>query len=220
MRGRTAVNGDADTIGRVLSAAEILFAEKGQDKASLRELTSLAGVNLAAVNYHFGSKDALAEAVFDRLSARVNKQRTEALSRCVAIARKEGRPPRLKDILETFIEPYVGLGSEQTGVLLARFLLQHRVSPSPLTRRILRKHFDPMAKLYIEALGEACPGIDAPDIVWRYIFMSSAVVFSVVDSRKDNRVARLSGGAADASEREDFRTALLHFLHGAFSAGT
>src|SRR5690349_13215808 len=56
----------SDTVERILDAAEILFAEKGFSETSLRLITSKAQVNLAAVNYHFGSKKSLIQAVFSR----------------------------------------------------------------------------------------------------------------------------------------------------------
>ena len=56
----------SDTVQRILDAAEVLFAQKGFAETSLRAITSRAGVNLAAVNYHFGSKEALVQAVFER----------------------------------------------------------------------------------------------------------------------------------------------------------
>ena len=66
---------------RILSAAEVLFARHGFDGASLRQLTAAAGVNLAAVNYHFGSKDRLVEEVFRRRLDELNSRRLKALSR-------------------------------------------------------------------------------------------------------------------------------------------
>ncbi|MDY3198352.1 MAG: TetR family transcriptional regulator, partial [Pseudomonadaceae bacterium] len=56
----------SETVERILDAAEQLFAEKGFAETSLRLITSKAGVNLAAVNYHFGSKKSLIQAVFTR----------------------------------------------------------------------------------------------------------------------------------------------------------
>jgi AcrR family transcriptional regulator len=63
------VNRTGSTKERILGAAETLFAQRGFDGASLRQLTSAAGVNLAAVNYHFGSKEKLVEQVFRRRRA-------------------------------------------------------------------------------------------------------------------------------------------------------
>lgn len=209
--------GDDDTMAKVLSAAEVLFAEKGHDKASLRELTARAGVNLAAVNYHFGSKEGLAEAVFESLSRRVNDKRVEDLDHYLAGLPATGQPS-LDRILDIFVEPYLAEGNDAQGILLARFILHHRLAPSDLTQRIMRKHFDPMAKRFVEALSRACPHVDTAELFWRYMFMVSSVVLPLTDAAKDNRIARLSAGKADITRRDEFRGALIRFLKGGITA--
>jgi AcrR family transcriptional regulator len=209
--------GDDDTMAKVLSAAEILFAEKGHEKASLRELTARAGVNLAAVNYHFGSKEGLAEAVFESLSRRVNEKRVADLEHYLAGV-PSAELPSLDRILEIFVAPYLAEGNDAQGILLARFILHHRLAPSDLTQRIMRKHFDPMAKCFVEALSRACPHVDTAELFWRYMFMVSSVVLTLTDTTKDNRIARLSGGRADTSRRDEFRGALIRFLKGGIAA--
>src|SRR5665213_146174 len=75
------VNSSGSTKERILGAAEVLFAQRGFDGASLRQLTTAAGVNLAAVNYHFGSKDKLVEEVFRRRLDALNASRLAALDK-------------------------------------------------------------------------------------------------------------------------------------------
>ncbi len=200
---------------RILAAAERLFATRGFD-ISLREITELADVNIAAVNYHFGSKMNLAEVLFDRVSREVNGKRLEDLDRIMAEAKRLDRPPVLDSIILAFIKPYLDLS--EGGHLLARLILQHRIEPTDLTRQIIKTHFDPMAKRFIEAFRLAVPSVDPVAFFWRYVFMVGAVVLTVTDTGPGNRLDRLSDGGADARNKEEFQNALLAFLRGGISA--
>ncbi|WP_188607158.1 TetR family transcriptional regulator [Chelatococcus reniformis] len=195
-----------------MQAAEFVFAEKGVDKATLREITGRANVNLAAVSYYFGSKSDLTLAVFSQLSTRLNKQRLVDLEDCLARAKAAKCPPELKAILEIFIRPYVDTG--ESGRLFARLVMQHRIAPTDLTRAIIKRHFDPMAKRFIEAISLACPHLEPNDFFWRYAFMIGTVVYSVADLSIRDRTAQLSEGKIDAGNARDFRDAMVNFLIG------
>jgi len=200
---------------RILAAAERLFATRGFD-ISLREITELADVNIAAVNYHFGSKTNLTEVLFDRVSREVNGKRLEDLDHIMAEAKRHDRSPVLDSIILAFIKPYLDLS--EGGHLLARLILQHRIEPTDLTRQIIKTHFDPMAKRFIEAFRLAVPSVDPAAFFWRYVFMVGAVVLTVTDTGPGNRLDRLSDGGADARNRDEFQNALLAFLRGGLSA--
>jgi AcrR family transcriptional regulator len=205
---------------KILAAATALFAERGVAGASLRELTAKAGVNVAAVNYHFGSKERLEEAVFEDLAARINKQRLDSLKAVLKDAAVRKERPQLQSILETFVEPYLGGAEPGQGELLAQLILKHRLSPTELTTRLMRTHFDPMAKKYVAAFSSACPEIDAQEFVWRYMFMTSAVVLTATDRHKNNRVMTISSGKQSATDSSALRSTLMRFLVGGLAAGT
>ena len=217
MRSKQPSEVAATTADRVLAVAEAVFSEKGQDKGSLREITSRAGVNLAAVGYHFGSKEALASEVFARLASRVNKARVAQLDVYLA-GGASGRRPDVAKIVSIFLQPYLGEGSERSGLLMARFILQHRLSPTAMSKKIIARHFDPMARRFIEGLAQACPDLSSADLHWRYSFMVSTVVLTITDRSKDNRLARLSNGLVDATRTDVMREALIGFLVGALAA--
>lgn len=211
---------DTATKMRVIDSAIELFAEHGIDAVPVRLLTSHAGVNIAAINYHFGNKDALAETVFGELSSRVNARRVAALEALLGGAAAKRRKPKTTDILAVFIDAYIGPDAGTEGRLLAHLILKHRVAPSAMTHRVIRKHFDPMAKMFVNALRAAVPSISEKEMFWRYTFMVSAVVLSLSDRGKNNRLLRISGGAADASDIEEMRAALLRFLTGGIETPT
>ena len=129
---------EADTRARIIQAAIELFGEKGVDRVSLRELTAHASVNVASVNYHFGSKEGLAEAVFEKLAHEVNSRRTEELE---ALLKRSGhRQARLENIIDIFMKPYFDAASRRTGALLAQMILRHRIAPTQATNRIIAEH--------------------------------------------------------------------------------
>ena len=207
-----------DTKARVIAAATRLFAEKGMEKVVLRELTSAAGVNLAAVNYHFGSKEALCEAVLDSLSERVNARRLAHLRQVLDEARRAGQRPALRAVLDTFIAPYLDADEAGEGAVLVQLLIKDRVSPSEMTARIIRKHFDPLAREYIAAFALACPDVSPDDFYWRYAFTYCAVILTASDRSKTNRISTMSMGRFDGADRAALREALLDYLVAAIGA--
>src|SRR3954447_25442612 len=98
------------TRSRILDVAEDLFAERGLDRVSIRDITRKAKVNLAAINYHFGSKDDLIVAVFERRVVPVNEARLASLDVVEKAAGK--RSPKLENILEAFIRPAIPSSAE------------------------------------------------------------------------------------------------------------
>src|ERR1700677_5396603 len=93
---------EAATKQQVLAAAERLFALHGFQNVSVRDITAEAGVNLASVNYHFGSKDALLFEIFRRRTSELNRDRARMLHE--ATDRHDGKPP-VREILRAFFEP-------------------------------------------------------------------------------------------------------------------
>lgn len=201
---------------RLLRTAEDLFTVRGIDQVTLRELTARAKTNLAAVNYYFGSKAALIEAVFDRLARRVNKERLRKLEAYLEVCTVQSTIPDVRIILDNFLEPY--FDSNDNGRLLARLIVQNRVAPTAFTRNLIKRHFDPLARRHVDALVLACPGVARSEFVWRYSFMIGAVVLPLTEN--DDRINRLSGSMADVKDRQAFRRALVtFFLNGLTAAG-
>src|SRR3982751_5339245 len=99
------------TKDRILGAAEELFAQYGFSGTSLRQVTSRADVNLAAVNYHFGSKENLINEVFRRRMDEMSQARLSAL----ATAQTLPAPERLAGVLAAFIEPALALTLDRQG---------------------------------------------------------------------------------------------------------
>lgn len=218
MPTRTPAASESATKQKIIDAAVVLFAAKGIDGVPVRTLTSHAGVNVAAIHYHFGGVDAVAEAVFDDLSARINKRRAAKLEQILTDARKKRTKPDVADIVSAFVDPYLGENATTEGQLLAQLILKHRLSPSPMTEQVIKKHFDPMAKQFVGALHAAVPEVPLGQMYWRYMLMVSTVVLSLTDRGRSNRLRRLSNGEVDSSNLAALRQALLDFVIGGMRA--
>ena len=204
-----------DARERILAAAERLYAQRG-DKASTRDITAEAGVNVASVNYYFRSKDALAEEIFMRLAKRVTDMRFAGLSACSGSARRRDKPQQLKALVTCFIAPF--FEPEINGRLFARFMLQHRLFPSDMTRRVYEQYLDPFALEFIDALCRTDDRVDRLEWVWRFNMMASLATIAVTDTGPGNRIAVLSQGQADAGPGDELSRHLAEFLCRALSS--
>lgn len=138
---------------RLLDVAEELFAEKGIAGASLRTLTKAAETNLAAVHYHFGSKDGLVDAVLDRRAAALNAERLADLARIEATA--QDGVPSVEDILTAFVAP----GALDRRALLARLRGRLEAEPPEVVEALIRKHFGSVCAHFLDTLQRALPHV-------------------------------------------------------------
>lgn len=205
----------ADPRERILAAAEHLFAQKGADKTSVREITAQAGLNVASVNYYFRSKDALAEALFARLAERATSMRLAELSAYKGSVQALGEPMQLEALVACFIRPY--FEPARTGELFARFILQHRLEPNDMTQRVYEQYLDPFALTFIDALCETDARVPRAQWIWRYTLMIGTVLLAVTDATAGNRLAKLSRGLADAARGDELERNLKGFLCAALA---
>ena len=219
MRSKQAFESDDEeskTRKAILRSAERLFATRGIEATTMREITADAGTNLAAVNYHFGSKQELAYALFDRLAAEVCAGRHAELDQIERDA--GGKPVAVEAIVRALIRPYVE-GEEGRRLLMVRLIQQHRLEPTAMTRRVSASHFDPLAARMTKMLRSALPQLPARDVFWRYHLMVGAVMASTSDVAPGNRLSRISHGAADSARRGELIEQTVAFLVGALQGG-
>ncbi len=162
---------------RILGAAEMLFAQHGFAGASLRQVTSAANVNLAAVNYHFGSKENLINEVFRRRLDELNAQRLSTLRAAQAEAN-----PRLEDILAAFIKPALALSLDRNGGgafvrVLARAYAEHNES----LRKFLSDNYGHVLKEFAAAFAALLPTLDKQELYWRLDIVSGALTYAMAD---------------------------------------
>src|SRR5437660_7958579 len=164
-----------DTRSRILDVAEELFGEQGLDRVSIRDITRTARVNLASINYHFGSKEDLIAAVFERRVVPVNEARLAALSKVEKSAGK--RIPRLEAILEAFIRPALqsSLEASKGGTSFSKLFGRCLSEPSPEVEALLKRQFEPLVKRMEAALKKALPHLSRSEIFWRMKFTYGAL---------------------------------------------
>lgn len=162
----------AETRTAILDAAEQLFAELGVEKASIRQITSAAGVNLAAVNYHFQTKDHLALEVFARLLSPLNAKRLARLDAVESAAAARGESASLEEVLEAFIRPSMEEGvardrREEGFICLVSRCFQE---PNAELQGFIHQQFSDLIKRFDAAFLRALPGLEESELSWRMSF--------------------------------------------------
>jgi AcrR family transcriptional regulator len=159
-----AASGSIDTKTKILNAAEKLFGMNGFDGTSLRDITAEAQVNLAAVNYHFQSKDSLIDAIIERRIEPINRSRYEMLEAA-------GPTPSVEKVVEAFLLPLLMVEVRAAVPMLGRVLS----NPDQFVERVYKKHLLPVVERFSEAIGRALPDLPAEERFWRIQFMAGSM---------------------------------------------
>ncbi|MCF8177874.1 MAG: TetR family transcriptional regulator [Sulfuritalea sp.] len=203
---------EIDTRSRILDAAESLFVEHGLDATTMRMITANARANLAAVNYHFGSKEALIEAVFRRRLTWLNEQRIAALD--VLEAEAKGAPLKPRQIVESFFGVAIRLAtSSPDGKTFMRLLGRTYTEPSEFVRRFLAEEYAEVIARYNTAFFKALPDVPQEEFLWRFHFMMGALSYAISGAEALQML-----GPIDDSDPEALYTRLMSFLIGGLRA--
>jgi len=197
---------------RILAAAAWLFAERGLAAVGLRAITAEAGVNLAAVNYHFGSKEGLLEALFERQAKPIAEARLRLLGEC---REEPGRPPLLEQLLEAFLLPAFTLGVEPAlgGAAFVRLRARLAAETEEMARRILVRAFDDSSLRFLDAMAEVLPELPRAEVEWRFHFLLGTMVYTMANN---GRIQALTKGSCDPGDLEQALRKLIPFLAAGF----
>jgi AcrR family transcriptional regulator len=165
-----------ETRERLLDAAEALFAEKGIRTTSLRDITHHARANLAAVNYHFRSKGALVQAVFERSFGPLNRERVRLLDEAEAAAGDQA--PTIEAVLHALFEPMVRTWRENKNFILLAGRLQYE-SDAKLRQYILDL-YEEVTRRFFCAATRAVPDLPDEDVFWWVHFLFTGMVHSLL----------------------------------------
>lgn len=182
----------AATKDRILDAAEGLFMEHGFEGTSLRQITAAAAVNLAAVNYHFGSKEELFQAVLTRRLDPMNQERVALLTRFEHDAAPN--PLSCEKILTAMFIPALRLARdpERGGKNFLRLLGRAYADPAPFIRHFLSEQYATMIARFKAAFGRALPQLPRKELTWRLHFVMGALSYTLAGTDALKLIAALS----------------------------
>jgi AcrR family transcriptional regulator len=192
----------ADTKAKILEAAETLFGINGFESVSLRDITTEAGVNLAAVNYHFQSKDALIDAVIARRIEPINSRRIRLLDAA-------GPQATVEPILDAFLRPVFEIQIQPLIPLMGRVMS----NPDMFIDRLFNIHLAPVALRFSSALATALPGLPRDEVAWRLHFSVGVMTHTLLWG---HLLPRMTNGLCSIDDREALLRRTVQFLAAGF----
>lgn len=169
-----------DTKTRILDAAEELFASNGFRGTTIRAITGKAGVNLAAANYHFGSKKTLLEEVIKRRIIPLNEIRRERIEEVRRTAGNNGGAPEVRDVMRAFIEPTLAFKDSSPGTKnFFTFIGRSFTDPDDTVRQVFLTFITPMIELLFRTVSEALPELPDEIIFWRLMFSIGSLFHTI-----------------------------------------
>lgn len=202
---------DDGTRERTLRTAEQLFAEKGYNGVSMRELATAAKVNVASISYYFGNKEGLLSEVYRLHCEPLIWERLRGLE---ASARLRGKA-RIAAIIEAFVRPALLQVEGAEGRTFIRLRAVLSGENSELLEKLVAKNFDSSSKAFIDALAECLPHLSYTDVCWRFHFLLGAIYYTAAGP---HRIYAFSNHTCDPSDSEAVIRKLVPFMTQAFCA--
>ena len=206
------VQDDADwTRDRILRTAERLFAERGFNGVSVRELAAAAQVNIASIGYHFKSKEGLLSEVYRRHCEPMIEERLRGLE---ASSRLRGKA-RVAAIIEAFIRPALAQVEAEDGETFIRLRAVLSGENSELLEKLVAENFDQSSTAFIDELCACLPHLTRTDVCWRFHFLLGAIYYTAAGP---HWITAFSNGRCDPAVTEAVIEELVPFMTRAFVA--
>jgi AcrR family transcriptional regulator len=210
-------NANHGTRQQLIKTAIREFAVHGFDEPSIRDLTMAAGVNQAAINYHFGSKDGLIKTIFEELATPVIEERFKKLDE---LERQAGQKRlSLEAVIRVMVEPVVrsAKGGRGGQSYLAKLLLiASSLRSKPIEHQVETMH-DELALRFVAAIAKAAPHLSRVQVMWRYKFTLGALLYTLSDHMQNHRLRRLSGGECDTDNPDEILDNLVPYIVAGFT---
>jgi AcrR family transcriptional regulator len=179
------------TKDRILGAAEELFAQYGFAGTSLRQVTGRADVNIAAVNYHFGSKENLVNEVFRRRMDEMSGLRLARLRTALAET-----PGELEPILAAFVEPALAMAQDRNGGgAFIRVIARAYAEKNDGLRKFLSDRYGHVQREFAKAISACLPHLSKEELYWRLDFLGGALTYAMADFGLIKRPANVTEAA-------------------------
>ena len=203
------------TFERVLAAGEQLFADQGYDGTTLRQITGLAGANLASVNYHHGDKETLFLEIVRRRVRAVNETR---LARLTAAEQEAGAAPvLLPQLVEIMAGPWFELYADPAGGRLgARLVGRCLADPLPFMEKFLAEEMQPTLARFAQAIRRHGPTLPPEDFLWRFSFVTGALQHTLATL---HQMTALTRGICRDDDQAGARMRFVQFAVAVFEAG-
>jgi AcrR family transcriptional regulator len=197
--------------GRLLDAAEMLFADRGFYGVTTRQVADAAGFDVALIYYHFKNKSSLFDGVIERRARPLVSARRDSLRAYVAGA----SPVTVEGAVAAFINPMIDLSLHGDAGWKSYFTLVAQIDNTPWGGEIIHRFFDDNVHELIEILQRALPGSPKKELYWAYNFLAGSMMLALSGTE---RVDRLSEGLCRAKDLEAARLRLLNYCAGGFVA--
>ncbi|MHC9086183.1 TetR/AcrR family transcriptional regulator [Luteimonas sp. RIT-PG2_3] len=198
------------TKDRILGAAEELFALHGFSGTSLRQVTGRADVNIAAVNYHFGSKENLVNEVFRRRMDVMSAERLEQLARAQA-----EHPGELEPVLAAFVEPALAMAQDRNGGgAFIRVIARAYAEKNDGLRKFLSDQYGHVQRDFAKAIAACLPGMTKEALYWRLDFLGGSLTYAMSDFGLIKRPT----GVSEAAHRARAASELIRYAAAGFRA--
>ncbi len=202
------------TRDRILDAAEKLFAQKGFEGVSVRQIMSAADADVSLAYYHFKSKRDLFDQVMLRRVEYLNEIRLQALTE---VEERHGDDaPTVEEIIGAFTQPLLQLLADDHDKWSHYYQLIAQINNSPEQGgALMSRYFDPLVSRFIDALHKALPDCDDADLYWSYHFLSGALTLTFAET---SRIDNLSGGICKSTDVAAINERMHVFLAAGFKA--
>ena len=196
---------------RIIEVTERLVAERGFESVSLRDITNSAKVNVAAVNYHFGSKDKLFEAVQCRYIEPINQERLKMLERLTL----SGGVATVREILEAFMRPFLTVvqRSEMSEKLFFKLMGRCLMDPQGGLPEEMIPGINKVAEAFTRALLSAVPNLTTECVLWRLHFTFGVMAQTLLHG---DLLHSLTDGACGEPDAEEQFQAMIDFCEAGF----